>query len=101
MAASPRRVKPASGGLTSASAQRRVGRAADSTKAPQHRMPVSGAGPLVMRARTDTTAVTGPPAWENGRDQVATNPAPRLTGAGRMDCNPYPASDSDGDSDGD
>jgi hypothetical protein len=76
-------------GPTPVSGRRSIPAAPKSTKAPQHRLPVSGAGPLTMTRRTPTAKVTGPPAWENGRDRVYT-PAgtPPLHGAGAADCMP-------------
>jgi hypothetical protein len=49
---------------------------------------VSGAGPLTLTRRADTTAVTGPTAWENGRDQVSAPSGPQLRGTGAADCEP-------------
>jgi hypothetical protein len=74
---------------TPTDAQRRVPGAPDSTMTAQHRLPVSGAGPLTLRKRTPTHAVTGPGAWENGRDQTSTpSGPPPLNGAGAGDCKP-------------
>jgi hypothetical protein len=41
-----------------------------------------------MRKRQDTTAVTGPGAWENGRDQVGNPGASSLSGTGASDVDP-------------
>lgn len=68
-----------SGGQTPASPQRSVPAGADSTKAAQHKLPVSGAGPLTMTKRTAVPVVTGPSAWENGRDKVSTPSGPVVT----------------------
>lgn len=69
--------------------QRRIPGAPDSTKTPQHRLPVSGAGPMTLTKRTPTHAVTGPSTWENGRDQTSTpSGMPPLAGAGAADCMP-------------
>jgi hypothetical protein len=76
-------------GPTPVSGRRRVAAAPKSTKAPQHKLPVSGAGPLTMTRRSPTAAVTGPPAWENGRGRVSTpTGAPPLHGTAPADCMP-------------
>lgn len=77
-------------GPTSQDPQRRVQRAAESTKPAQHRLPVSGpqSGHMTLRARPDTTAVTGPSAWENGRDQLGNPGAASLSGSSASDVNP-------------
>ncbi len=77
-------------GPTPADPVRRVRRAAESTHPAQHRLPVSGPqnGPLTLRRRADTTAVTGPAVWENGRDQVGNPGAASLSGASAADVDP-------------
>jgi hypothetical protein len=74
---------------TPVEAQRRVPGSVTSTKAPQHKMPVSGAGPLTMTARTPTHAVTGPATLDGTHTAIET-PArtPPLTGATAADVHP-------------
>lgn len=66
--------------VTPQNAQRRTAGAPDTTKPAQL---------AASTARTPTHAVTGPTAWENGRDSTST-PAgpPPLRGTGPDDCNP-------------
>ena len=60
--------------------QSRVPGPAKSTRTPEHALPVSGAGPLTLRAGTARLATTGPSRWENGRDAVSTPASPQLRG---------------------
>jgi hypothetical protein len=83
-------------GKTPVSAQQSRPAAPDSTKAPQHKLPVSGAGSLTMAKRTPTAAVKGPGAWENGRDTVSTpSGKPPLRGTTAVDVHPCPPGASD------
>ena len=60
-----------------------------STKAPQHRLPVSTAGPLTLAKRTPTAAVTGPSVWANSKGPVETpGQRPPLSGASPADVHP-------------
>lgn len=74
---------------TPTGAQRNVAAPADSTKRPQHRLPVNTSGPMTLTAHTRTPAVTGPSAWENGRDAVdSPSGPPPLAGATPQDVHP-------------
>lgn len=78
---------------TPVSAQRRIAAAPDTTSPAPHRLPVSGPekGQMTLRRRTPTAAVTGPPAWENGRDSTSTpSGTPPLRGTTAADCHPCP-----------
>lgn len=75
--------------MTPTSAQRSAPGSVNSTKAAQHRLPVNQAGPLTLTAHTRQPAVTGPGAWENGRDPVESpSGAPPLAGASAQDVHP-------------
>lgn len=66
--------------VTPQNAQRRTAGAPDATKPAQLK---NGSG------RTPTHAVTGPTAWENGRDAVSTpDGPPPLRGAAATDVDP-------------
>jgi hypothetical protein len=79
----------AGAGTTPTGAQRNTPAPADHTKAPQHRLPVNQAGPMTLTAHTRTPAVTGPSAWENGRDPVESpSGPPPLAGASAQDVHP-------------
>jgi hypothetical protein len=76
---------------TPVSPSRRVPASVTSTKQPRHALPVSGPeqGPGKFAKRAATAAVTGPAAWENGRDQVSTpGPVPPLHNASPADVHP-------------
>lgn len=51
-------------------------------------MPVSGAGPLTMRARRQQAAVTGPASMPNGRSALTGPPGPVVRGTSRGDVSP-------------
>lgn len=66
--------------VTPQNSQRRTPGAPDTTKPAQL---------AASTARTPTHAVTGPAAWENGRDSTSTPAgAPPLRGASAGDCQP-------------
>lgn len=65
--------------VTPQNAQRRTLGAPDATKPAQL---------AASTARTPTHAVTGPAAWENGRDPVTPGAPPQLRGAAASDCDP-------------
>lgn len=78
----------AGAGKTPTSAARNVPAAADSTRRPQHKLPVNQAGPMTLTAHNRAPAVTGPVAWENGRDATETPGTPPLAGATPADVHP-------------
>ena len=85
--------RSAGNGTTPVMPQRRAGRAQDSTMPASQKMPVSrhqrgGESLGSLQQRADTTAVTGPAAWDNGRDMVGTNRSASLTGAQAADADP-------------
>ena len=80
---SSRRVNSASGGTTPIGKQRYRPGAADSTMPASTALPSNASGALTLSQRRPTHTVTGPSAWENGRDKVAVAGGTRL---GRLEC---------------
>jgi hypothetical protein len=82
-------VAPRAGKTTPTAAQRSVPGSVNGTRQPQHRLPVNSNGPLTLTNHTATPAVTGPAAWENGRDAVESpSGPPPLAGATARDVHP-------------